>query len=213
VVDVYAGGEALLTDFKPGTLTDPTALPAGDYDLNVVAAGDGPDGKAIMDAGGVGVPVGANITVVDHLDECGKPRLTPYVNDTSQVAAGQARLTVRHDAAAPAVDVRAGGNPVLTDLVNRMRTVPTSPPARSPPRWCSPAPTRWRSVPPTSTWPRASTRSCTPGAAPRTTTQARRPDDQRHALRAFRRAERHRWSGGRRRRRLASGDLRRCLPS
>ena len=62
------------------------------------------------------------------------------------------------------------------------------PPARSPPTWCSPAPTRWRSVPPTSTWPRASTRSCTPGAAPRTTTQARRPDDQRHALRAFRRA-------------------------
>jgi len=62
-----------------------------------------------MEADGVGVPAGANITDVDHLDESGKPRLTPYVNDTSQVAAGQARLTVRHDAAAPAVDVRAGG--------------------------------------------------------------------------------------------------------
>ncbi len=96
-------------DFKPGTLTDPTALPAGDYDLKVVAAGDGPDGKAIIEADGVGVPAGANITVVAHLDESGKPGLTPYVNDTSQVAAGQARLTVRHDAAAPAVDVRAGG--------------------------------------------------------------------------------------------------------
>jgi hypothetical protein len=44
--------------------------------------------------------------------------LTPYVNDTSAIAAGQARLTVRHDAAAPAVDVRAGGDPVFTDLVN-----------------------------------------------------------------------------------------------
>ena len=49
----------------------------------------------------MGVPAGANITVVAHLDESGKPVLTPYVNDTSQVAAGQARLTVRHDAAAP----------------------------------------------------------------------------------------------------------------
>jgi hypothetical protein len=118
VVDVYANGDALLTDFKPGTLTDPMALPAGDYDLKVVAAGDGAGGKAIIAADGVGVPAGANITVVAHLDESGKPVLTPYVNDTSAIVAGQARLTVRHDAAAPAVDVRAGGDPVFTDLVN-----------------------------------------------------------------------------------------------
>ncbi len=118
VVDVYANGEALLTDFKPGTLTDPVALPAGDYDLKVVAAGDGADGKAIMEADGVGVSSGANITVVAHLDESGKPVLTPYVNDTSPIAAGKARLTVRHDAAAPAVDVRAGGDPVFTNLAN-----------------------------------------------------------------------------------------------
>jgi Domain of unknown function (DUF4397) len=118
VVDVYANGEPLLTDFKPGTLTDPVALPAGDYDLKVVAAGDGAEGKAIMEADGVGVPPGANITVAAHLDEAGKPVLTPYVNDPSLIPAGQARLTVRHDAAAPAVDVRAGGDPVFTDLTN-----------------------------------------------------------------------------------------------
>jgi hypothetical protein len=118
VVDVYANGEALLTDFEPGTLTDPVALPAGDYDLKVVAAGDGADGKPIIEADGVGVPAGANITVVAHLSASGKPVLTPYVNDTSAIAAGQARLTVRHDAAAPPVDVRAGGDPVFTDLVN-----------------------------------------------------------------------------------------------
>lgn len=118
VVDVYANGEALLTDFKPGTLTDPMALPAGDYDLKVVAAGDGAGGQAIMEADGVGVPAGANITVVAHLSESGQPVLTPYVNDTSPIAAGQARLTVRHAAAAPAVDVRAGGEPVFTDLTN-----------------------------------------------------------------------------------------------
>jgi hypothetical protein len=118
VVDVYANGEALVTDFKPGTLTDPMAVPAGDYDLKVVAAGDGADGKALIEADGVGVPAGANITVVAHLSASGKPVLAPYVNDTSAIAAGQARLTVRHDAAAPAVDVRAGGKPVFTDLTN-----------------------------------------------------------------------------------------------
>jgi hypothetical protein len=117
-VDVYANGNALVTDFTPGTLTNPMAVPAGDYDLKVVAAGDGADGKALIEADGVAVPAGANITVVAHLTASGKPVLTPYVNDTSSIAAGQARLTVRHDAAAPAVDVRAGGKPVFTDLTN-----------------------------------------------------------------------------------------------
>ena len=81
-VDVYANGDELLTDFEPGTLTDPVSLPAGDYDLKVVAAGDGADGDAVIEANGVAVPGGANITVVAHLDESGTPILTPFVNDT-----------------------------------------------------------------------------------------------------------------------------------
>jgi hypothetical protein len=117
-VDVYANGDALLTDFKPGTLTDPVMLPGGEYDLKVTAAGDGADGDAVIEANDVTVPAGANITVVAHLTADGDPVLTPYVNDTSPVAAGQARLTVRHDAAAPAVDVRANGAVALAGLTN-----------------------------------------------------------------------------------------------
>ena len=41
-VDVYANGKKLLSNFKPGTLTDPVALPEGTYDLKVFAAGQGP---------------------------------------------------------------------------------------------------------------------------------------------------------------------------
>ncbi len=117
-VDVYANGQELLSDFTPGTLTDPMSLPAGDYDLSVVAAGAGADADPVVEANGVTVPAGANVTVVAHLTEGGDPALTPYVNDTSAVDAGMARLTVRHDAAAPAVDVRAGGSPVFTGLTN-----------------------------------------------------------------------------------------------
>ncbi|MET7279493.1 DUF4397 domain-containing protein [Kribbella sp. NPDC005582] len=117
-VDVYVNGKALLTNFKPGTLTDPVKLPEGSYDLKVTAAGAGAKGKAVIEADGVKVPGGANITVVAHLDAAGKPVLTPYVNDVSKVAAGKGRLTVRHDAAAPAVDVRAGGTPVFKGLTN-----------------------------------------------------------------------------------------------
>jgi uncharacterized protein DUF4397 len=117
-VDVYANGKALLKNFKPGTLTDPQKLPAGSYDLKVTAAGAGAGGAAVTEANDVEVPAGANVTVVAHLGANGQPRLTPFVNDTSKVAAGKARLTVRHTAAAPAVDVRAGGKPVFENLTN-----------------------------------------------------------------------------------------------
>ncbi len=118
-VDVYANGERLLDDFQPGTLTDPLQLPAGSYDLAVYPA-DAPDasGDALLSADGVAVPAGANATVVAHLTADGQPALTPFVNDVSAVPAGQARVTVRHTAAAPAVDVRAGGAVVVPGLEN-----------------------------------------------------------------------------------------------
>jgi hypothetical protein len=118
-VDVYANGERLIDDFQPGTLTDPLQLPAGSYDLALFPA-DATDGSGapLLSANGVAVPAGANATVVAHLKEDGSPVLTPFVNDASPVAAGQARVTVRHTAAAPAVDVRAGGSPVVSGLTN-----------------------------------------------------------------------------------------------
>ena len=117
-VDVYANGKLLLSKFKPGTLTAPQMLPASTYDLKVVKTGAGAKGAAVVEAKGVKVPAGANITVAAHLSAAGKPTLTPYVNDVSTIPAGKARLIVRHTAAAPAVDVRAGGKPVFTSLTN-----------------------------------------------------------------------------------------------
>jgi len=117
-VDVYANGEELLSDFEPGTLTDPQQLPAGTYDLKVVAAGDGADGDAVAELDDAEVPAGANVTVVAHLNASGDPRLTAYANDTSGLDAGQARLIVRHDAAAPAVDVRANEEVAFSGLEN-----------------------------------------------------------------------------------------------
>jgi hypothetical protein len=117
-VDVFANGKKLLSNFAPGTLTDPLKLPEGSYDLAVFPAGQGPSGTPAIEAKGVAVPAGANITVVAHLDAAGKPVLTPFVNDVSRTAPGQARLTVRHTAAAPAVDIRAGGTPAFKSLEN-----------------------------------------------------------------------------------------------
>ena len=114
----YTADERLLQGFEPGTVTDPVSLPAGTYNLAVFPAGDDPSGTPAIEAEGVEVPGGANISVVAHLDEGGDPVLTAFVNDTKTVAAGQARLVVRHTAAAPAVDVLAGGEPVFEGLTN-----------------------------------------------------------------------------------------------
>lgn len=119
-VDVYVNGDLTLDDFAPGTLTDALTLPEGEYDLKVVAGdAENGDADAIASAEGVAVPGGANITVVAHLDEAGENVvLTPFVNDLSATAAGEARITVRHTAAAPAVDVRANGDVAFPALTN-----------------------------------------------------------------------------------------------
>ncbi|MBX9243488.1 DUF4397 domain-containing protein [Actinotalea ferrariae] len=118
VVDVYVNGELTLDDFEPGDLAGPLDLPAGTYSVAITAA-DAADASAPA-IGPVDLPLmaGMNYTAVAHLDAAGAPTATLFTNDISQTAAGQGRLTVRHTAAAPAVDVLAGGSPVITNLSN-----------------------------------------------------------------------------------------------
>jgi hypothetical protein len=118
VVDVYAGDTLLIDNFTPGSL-ETLEVPAGTYDLGVYADGETPDsGTAVLEAPGTAVPAGANATVTANLTAAGDPALNVFVNDTSAVAAGEGRLTVRHVAAAPAVDVRANGEVAFSDLTN-----------------------------------------------------------------------------------------------
>ncbi|MER7268624.1 DUF4397 domain-containing protein [Micromonospora carbonacea] len=116
-VDVYVNGKKTLDNFKPGDVAGPLDLEQGAYDIALTKPGEALD-KAILTVDDAEVPGGANISLAAHLDEAGKPRITPFVNDTAKVDAGKARLIVRHTAAAPAVDVRAGGKPVFEDLTN-----------------------------------------------------------------------------------------------
>lgn len=117
-VDVYVDGEEFIPGFEPGTLTDPQSLPAGTYDIAIFAEGEGPDGDPAIEANGVEVPGGANATIVAHLSEEGDPTATAFVNDTSELAAGEARVTARHTAAAPSVDVRVDETPTFEGLTN-----------------------------------------------------------------------------------------------
>lgn len=132
-VDVYVNGENTLPDFKPGTVTDPLTLPAGDYKVEIYKTGEGPDGSggtaAITDD--VTLPGGANVSLVAYLTEAGTPSATlgVFVNDPKTIAAGEGRVTVRHVAAAPAVKVTADGSTLIESLSNPEQAVADVPTA------------------------------------------------------------------------------------
>ncbi|GEL48290.1 lipoprotein [Cellulomonas hominis] len=117
-VDVREDGTRTLDDFTPGSLAGPLDLPAGTHTVAITAADAADASSPAIGPVDLALDAGASYTAVAHLDAAGSPTATLFPNDTSAVPAGQGRLTVRHVAAAPAVDVLAAGSPVITNLAN-----------------------------------------------------------------------------------------------
>ncbi|MCR2784545.1 MULTISPECIES: DUF4397 domain-containing protein [unclassified Microbacterium] len=117
-VDVYVNGDLTLDDFQPGSLAGPLDLPAGDYEVALTAT-DAADASApVLGPITLTLEAGKSYTAVANLDADGEPTANLFTNDISPTAPGDGRLTVRHVAAAPAVDVLANGAAVVTGLVN-----------------------------------------------------------------------------------------------
>jgi hypothetical protein len=116
-VDGYVNGNVTLEDFAFETVTDPLTLAPGSYDIAVRAAGADPSETPLTSAS-TDLPAGNNVSIIAHLTADGSPTLTPFINDISPTGPGEGRIIVRHTAAAPAVDVLAGGDQVFTDLTN-----------------------------------------------------------------------------------------------
>ncbi|ROQ02069.1 uncharacterized protein DUF4397 [Rathayibacter sp. PhB93] len=117
-VDVYVNGALTLDDFTPGSLAGPLDLPTGTYTVAITAA-DAADASApVIGPVDLALEAGKSYTVAAHLKPDNTPTATLFPNDISATAAGEGRLTVRHIAAAPAVDILAGGSPVLTNVTN-----------------------------------------------------------------------------------------------
>jgi len=117
-VDVYVNNALTLDDFEPGDLAGPLDLPAGTYSVAITAA-DAADASApAIGPVDLTLSAGGNYTAVAHLTEAGQPGATLFTNDVTPTAAGEGRLTVRHTAAAPTVDVLAGGSAVISGLTH-----------------------------------------------------------------------------------------------
>jgi hypothetical protein len=117
-VDVYVNGDLTLDNFQPGDLAGPLDLPAGDYEVALTAPDAADASSPVLGPATLTLAAGKNYTAAAHLNEEGEPALKAFENNTATTAAGQGRLTVRHVAAAPAVDILAGGAPVIEDLTN-----------------------------------------------------------------------------------------------
>jgi uncharacterized surface protein with fasciclin (FAS1) repeats len=116
-VDIYVNGEAAITDLAFPTITDYVTLPAGAYELAVAPAGtsiaDAAIGPATFD-----LPAGAVLTIA-AIGSLEAGTLAPAIiaDDVSPLAEGSARVTVFHAIEdAPAVDVRANGNLLISRL-------------------------------------------------------------------------------------------------
>ncbi|MEX2425950.1 MAG: DUF4397 domain-containing protein [Thermomicrobiaceae bacterium] len=116
-VDVYVNGELTLEGFEPESITDPLELEEGSYDIAIRAAGEPADSDPAI-SGMANVQAGVNASVIAHLTEDGTPSLAVFGNDVTTIGAGETRLTVRHAAAAPAVDAWIDGSVTVENLAN-----------------------------------------------------------------------------------------------
>ncbi len=115
-VDVAAGGDVVIPGFEFGDTQDLSSF-AGTTLPGVQVLLEGTDTVAI-DVGDLALPDSGNITAIAHLDAEGTPTVSIFSNDTSEIAAGNGRLVVRHTAAAPAVDVLANGAVAFSNVAN-----------------------------------------------------------------------------------------------
>jgi len=118
MVDLYVDGKLTLDDFEPGDLTDAIDLPAGTYTVAITTAEAPDDSAPVIPAFDITLGANMSYTAVAHLDAAGGPTATMFTNDLSAIAAGQGRITVRHTAAAPTVDILAGGATHFSNLSN-----------------------------------------------------------------------------------------------
>ena len=117
-VEVCVNGAVAIPDFNPGEIVTGVPLPAGTYDVKIVAGGDTCADTAILEATGVALASGKNYTAIAYLMEDGTPTLGLFTNNVKPLPKGTARLTIRHTAAAQAVDVWANSSVLLEDVPN-----------------------------------------------------------------------------------------------
>lgn len=116
-VDVQIGESIVINAFRPGSIADISAFMG--RTLEDVSLVDDESGEVLLGPiAALDVPLTGSWSLVAHLDELGEPVITPFENDRSSVASGTSRLTFRHTAESPAVDLVLGDQRPVTNAAN-----------------------------------------------------------------------------------------------
>ncbi|MFN8019627.1 MAG: DUF4397 domain-containing protein [Acidimicrobiales bacterium] len=122
-VDVYAGaagapvGDAglIANDFTFKQVAGPLSLAPASYTVYVAAPTASNDGKLAADEvvfqKTLDVPSGLNLSAVASFDAAGSPTINVFANDLKKAPSDGGRISIRHAAAAPAVNVDLGYYP------------------------------------------------------------------------------------------------------
>ena len=114
--DVAVDGTVVIDDFVPGSLANITSF-AGQTLTNLTVT-DTATGDVVITVASIEIPASGSHTLVAHLDASGTPVLNSYQNNTAAVSSGEARLTIRHTAQAPAIDLVIGADRPVTGITN-----------------------------------------------------------------------------------------------
>jgi hypothetical protein len=115
-VDVSVNGTVVIDDFLPGSLANISSF-AGETLTNFTVT-DSSGTVLIGPIASLDMPATGNWSVVAHFAADGSALVSSFENNTSATTSNTARVTVRHVAAAPAVDLVVGSDRPITGAVN-----------------------------------------------------------------------------------------------
>lgn len=115
-VDVAVNGDIVIDDFVLGSVANISPF-AGQTLINFTVT-DSSGTVLIGPIASLEMPSTGNWSIVAHVDADGDALVSSFENNTAAAASGMARVTVRHVAAAPAVDLIVGSARPITGAVN-----------------------------------------------------------------------------------------------
>ncbi len=116
-VDLSVDGTVVIDAFVPGSLANISSF-AGSTLQNVTITDDVSGDVVIGPIASLVVPESGSHSIVAHLDDAGTAVLSTFENNTDETTTGDARLTLRHTAAAGAVDLLVGTDRPIVGATN-----------------------------------------------------------------------------------------------
>lgn len=116
-VDVYSNDELILNDATPGAIKSFTVT-EGSRKIDIYPDGVQPSSTTtpLLSYRAIYLSRHVDVTYVAHLNESGKPTLSLFRNKNTEPGKKRAWLTVRHVAAAPAVDIKTDSVTIFKSL-------------------------------------------------------------------------------------------------